>query len=299
MDSFGNKISQTAAYTDFNALAELRARATSASKSENERATKAVSKQFEALFIQMMLKSMRDATYIDKPEGGDQTRFYQDMFDKQIAMDLVNRENGGIGLAKIMQQQLLPGAQRPLQTPAVGTAPARRLTQTGRPWRPDSPQAFIRDVLPHAEKAAARLGVSPRVLVAQSALETGWGRKMMVHDDGRNAFNLFGIKADQRWQGESIQRDTLEFRDGVAEKQRARFRAYDSIAHSFDDYVRFIEQSPRYRQALAVAADDQAYLQRLQQAGYSTDPAYAEKIQGIIQRHLSGDTVVAMHEGDR
>ena len=317
MESLTGKLASPAAYTDFSALADLRASATSTSSAKKAEANREVAKQFEALFIQMMLKSMRDATYINKEGESDQTRFYQDMFDKQIALDLANREQGGIGLAKVMQQQLsgksekvsVSASNSPSTDNSTGAEMLRlrqkvnqlskfeavnltdiksistdNTVEASNTESVNSPAEFITAVRPHAEAAASKLGVRAEVLIAQSALETGWGNKMIRHPDGHAANNLFGIKADQRWSGEYATVSTLEYSDGIATRQIANFRSYASIADSFDDYADFIQSSPRYQQAVEVAGNNGAYLNALQQAGYSTDPQYAEKIKSIIER---------------
>ena len=122
------------------------------------------------------------------------------------------------------------------------------------------------------------------MLVAQSALETGWGRKVVQAVDGRSSFNLFGIKAGGGWNGESAAVNTLEYRDGIAALERASFRVYDSLRDSFDDYVDFLTSNPRYQQALEKVADARDFLRELQDAGYATDPDYADKIINIMDR---------------
>jgi flagellar protein FlgJ len=144
----------------------------------------------------------------------------------------------------------------------------------------DSPEAFIANLMPHAEKAAQKIGLDPHILVAQAALETGWGRHVIADTDGQSSHNLFGIKADQRWQGDTASTTTHEFIDGRQITIKAPFRAYPSIEDSFDDYVQFVQDSPRYQAALAADTGDD-YLQALQDAGYATDPQYAEKISRI------------------
>ncbi len=314
MNSFTHSLQMPSdIYTNLNSLAALRAEATSTNKGQKAKATHAVAKELESLFLQMMLKSMRKASPVGKSGETDQMRFYQDMFDKQIALDLANRKNGGIGLAKIIQQQL-SGTTAAKKNPVVGiaTLPANRLHRqhiqilksslsrssatirahepvvsaqaTTESFRPQTPQQFIRALWQHAQRSAAKLGVKPEVLIAQSALETGWGQRMISDSGGRNANNLFGIKAGSNWSGQQVAVRTLEYHDGVANKEQARFRAYPSLAESFDDYVRFLQSSPRYQQALRHAGNDKEYLQQLQQAGYATDPAYAEKISAITQR---------------
>ncbi|MDH5767110.1 MAG: glucosaminidase domain-containing protein, partial [Gammaproteobacteria bacterium] len=150
----------------------------------------------------------------------------------------------------------------------------------------DNAESFVQDIWPHARRAADQLGVSPDVLVAQSALETGWGKHVRYFSNGDNSFNLFGIKADKRWQGESISFNTLEFNDGAMQKQQARFRAYGSLAEAFNDYVDFIQTNPRYQPALEKAYNPAAFTQELQRAGYATDPDYAEKINRVRSSEL-------------
>jgi flagellar protein FlgJ len=136
--------------------------------------------------------------------------------------------------------------------------------------------------LPAAEKAAAQLKLAPEALLAQAALETGWGKHVMRHADGSSSHNLFGIKAGGRWDGDKVRVATLEYRDGVAMRTREDFRAYDSWEESFQDYVRFVSGNPRYAEALQASSDAGTYFERLQAAGYATDPAYAEKINRIL-----------------
>jgi flagellar protein FlgJ len=308
-------------YTDFQGFAELRQQA----REGSPEAVDATARQFEALFIQMMLKSMRDAIASDNPFEGDQVKFYREMFDQQLALELSRGE--GIGLRESLVRELAP----PADTTAVGEelalptqrVPARRATtpaepgsiapplpaytavlpsdpsthriretapaesvRSPTPWRPDSPQAFVETLWPHAEAAAADLGVAPEVLLAQSALETGWGRHVIRRADGSSSYNLFGIKAHGGWQGERAHVGTLEYVNGIPERQRAAFRAYESPAESFADYVEFLQRNPRYRQALAQAPDAEGYLRGLQAAGYATDPQYANKILSILNQDV-------------
>ncbi|MCW8955998.1 MAG: flagellar assembly peptidoglycan hydrolase FlgJ, partial [Gammaproteobacteria bacterium] len=150
----------------------------------------------------------------------------------------------------------------------------------------EKPEDFIDDLWPHAVKAGEELGVSPDVLIAQSALETGWGRYTRSFDNGQSSYNMFGIKADQRWQGNTIRVSTLEYKDGAMQREQAQFRAYSSVAEAFNDYVDFIQSHPRYEKALESNTDAQAYARELQQAGYATDPDYARKIEQIRNSDL-------------
>ena len=139
--------------------------------------------------------------------------------------------------------------------------------------------------MPIAEKVAGELGVDPKVLLAQAALETGWG-KHVIQQGSDSSYNLFNIKADSRWQGEQVQVSTLEYRDGVAQREQAAFRSYGSYEESFNDYVSFLKNSPRYQNALQQAANPFAYVDALQQAGYATDPEYSNKISRIYSGEL-------------
>ncbi|MBK1673446.1 flagellar assembly peptidoglycan hydrolase FlgJ [Ectothiorhodospira shaposhnikovii] len=311
-------------YTDMSGLAELRAR----TQGDAAGASDEVARQFEALFIQQMLKSMRAAMPTDGGLTGEHTRFFQGMFDQQIALDMARGE--GIGLREQVARELaggqstagvpggelrMPSHRIPAMRAAIeasvaasareevrpGTATGRRsAAAAGRgsseaSWSPESPQAFIRDLWPHARRAARALGVAPEVLVAQSALETGWGRHVITHGDGRSSHNLFGIKADRRWEGERVHVQTLEYVQDVPELQRAAFRSYGSLADSFEDYVNFIKTNPRYRQALQAAGDTEGYVRALQAAGYATDPAYADKILNILERGTLSDVLSSLN----
>ncbi len=277
-------LSSAGIYTDFSGLAQLRAQANEHSPEANRE----VAKQFEALFLQMMLKSMREAGAGISEESGnnDQTRFYQEMFDKQIALDLARGR--GIGIASILERQLNGETAITAESGDVRAASATRLQPAAvsetRDWKPADADAFIRDLWPHAKRVAQSLGVSPEVLIAQAALETGWGRNVIRNPNGGSSLNLFGIKADSQWNGDQVIVPTLEYRDGIARRENAAFRSYASLSASMDDYMNFLQSSPRYRQALDVAADADGFLRELQGAGYATDPAYASKIVSILDR---------------
>ena len=143
-----------------------------------------------------------------------------------------------------------------------------------------SPEAFVRVLWPHAQQAARELNVDPEILIAQSALETGWGRSVIDGGGLDSSYNLFGIKAGSGWDGGRASASTLEFEEqsGVMTRQRASFRTYESWRHSFNDYVQFLKTQPRYRDALDHGGDSVRFVEGLQQAGYATDPRYADKI---------------------
>ena len=176
---------------------------------------------------------------------------------------------------------------------AIGNFTAE-LKNADLPDRFESPKEFVEKLMPIAERIAPELGVDPRVLLAQSALETGWGKYVTTDQaSGRSSYNLFNIKADSRWGGESVAVQTLEYREGIPAPERANFRAYDSYADSFRDYVTFLKGSSRYQLALEQAGDPSSYLRELQDAGYATDPEYAAKIESIF----SGDLLASLNVG--
>ncbi len=168
--------------------------------------------------------------------------------------------------------------------PAATANPAALAVTTGAQkvayW--DSPEAFVNAILPHAEAAAKALGVPAKVLVAQSALETGWGKHLPTDAQGRINYNFFGIKADGAWQGARQTVNTLEFEGGAMVSRKAAFRAYDTVGASFQDYVQFLQNNPRYQTALAAKSNPADFARALQKAGYASDPQYADKLIAIM-----------------
>ncbi len=256
-------------YNDLNALQSLKS-----GQGHNPKAVAEVARQFESIFVNMMLKTMREATRSLNPHdefASDQSHFYEDMADQQLALQM--SEHGGIGLAHVLQRQLSGG----LSAAASPAAPVPAAHSPGRAPGKAEHQAFIDALLPHARAAAQQLGVSVRVILAQAALETGWGKSLA---QGFN--NLFGIKADHGWKGPSTRSSTLEVVDGQLQRTQAHFRAYPSLAASVQDYVNFLRANPRYQQALADGQDEQAFVQALAQAGYASDPHYADKLRQML-----------------
>ncbi len=317
--SVATGITASNAYTDFSDLAQLRR----AAQKSPQQALAKVARQFESLFIKMMLKSMREAAFGDPIFDSNQSELYRDMFDNQIALNMA--EGKGIGLADALLVQLrryIPqksaeATQPPAQVPrtsvmkpfasAAGHSQKQqvvekadedivmaKVSQSSRPANAAASgessagfadaESFVRQLLPLARQAGDELGVAPQVLIAQAALETGWGKAVSRHADGSSSYNLFNIKADDSWTGKSVVKSTLEFKDGIARREFARFRAYDSFADSFHDYVQFLKGNPRYQSALQVAHHPLQYIKKLQQSGYATDPDYADKIINIMQR---------------
>ncbi|WNF45523.1 flagellar assembly peptidoglycan hydrolase FlgJ [Pseudomonas sp. SG20056] len=157
-----------------------------------------------------------------------------------------------------------------------------------------SKDEFIAAMLPMAEKAAEKIGVDPRYLVAQAALETGWGKSIIRQQDGTSSHNLFGIKTHNTWEGDSARVLTTEFKGGKAVKEAASFRAYDSFEHSFNDFVSFLQGNGRYEKALASTDKPEQFARELQKAGYATDPQYARKIAQIARQMQTYQTVAAV-----
>lgn len=181
--------------------------------------------------------------------------------------------------------------------PRSQVQPVAVKTEASEPERFATPESFVAAISPIAESIAGEIGVNPNVLVAQAALETGWGKHLVRSENGGSSYNLFNIKADNRWSGDRATTNTLEFRNGLPQKERAAFRVYSGYEESFRDYVNFIQENPRYQQALESAADPLGYLQQLQKAGYATDPQYAEKISNILDSEFLASGPVDKNKG--
>lgn len=266
--------------TDFNQFAKLRAGA----KGNDADTIREVARQFESLFTQMLLKaSHSEDSSCNDLLGGSGSDTYRDLYDQQMAGHLSSGK--GLGLAELLTRQLL-GKAAPGAAEATAIPTPQRLPASGRPplksaERPGSADAFVDAITPHAEKAAKELGIPARVLVAQAALETGWGQKAIRNADGSDSHNLFGIKAGRAWEGATTRTLTHEYEAGEKRVERAEFRSYASVGEAFDDYVAFIKANPRYADALRHEGNAAHYVQGLQKAGYATDPAYAAKIAKI------------------
>ncbi|MGI0116874.1 flagellar assembly peptidoglycan hydrolase FlgJ [Zooshikella sp. RANM57] len=320
-------------YTQLDGLGKIKAKA----NKNPEQALTEAAKQFESVFLSMMLKNMRKANdmiaegnYLNSREE----KFFRDMLDSQLAIEMA--ESKGVGLADQIIKQMKPLLQtqqdiEKKETEAVlpsGKKPTtidkaedikpsknshiekavkndktstldkamkeKEITKEETvsaklmfiPEMFDSPATFIKSLYPIAEKVASAVGIDPRFMLAQAALETGWGKRMIRQADGSNSFNLFGIKANKRWQGDKANIATTEYRQGVAVRERADFRSYESYEASMRDYVDFLQQNPRYKQALSVKENPEQFLLELQRAGYATDPRYAKKIINIANSQV-------------
>jgi flagellar protein FlgJ len=319
---------------DPNALADLKRLARNDANSPE--ALRAAAKQFEALFLQMVLKSMRAAVPSSGLMDSDETRMFQSLQDQQMTMNLA--QGRGVGLAEVLYRQLggtadgesAAGATDPLVTaqahvfpvPARAAFSAVRVPQVensaaagaiatlheqARTWAadkrqdvatalearvPEGAREFVNRVWEHALAAADSTRVPAHFMVAQAALETGWGKAELRHSDGTPSYNLFNIKAGAGWDGPVVERSVTEYANGQTYTENARFRAYGSYAEAFRDYARLLSENPRYAAVLG-QRDAAGFARGLQNAGYATDPMYADKLTRII----GGNTLRAALSG--
>lgn len=252
-------------------LAGLR---TTAAK-DPKQAIKEVAKQFESLFMQELMKSMRQATMSSGMLDNEGTKLGTEMMDTEFAGKMSGLKGG-----------LADAIARQLERQMGSASTAQRLTQTTPLRAPASAGEFVAAHTEAAKKAEARSGIPATFMVAQAAHETGWGRRAIRMADGSNSFNLFGIKADANWKGPVARITTTEVVNGQPQKMVQNFRAYSSYDESFTDYARLMKTSPRYRDVVARADDAKQFAQGLQRAGYATDPAYADKLGRVINTTL-------------
>ncbi|RBL81509.1 flagellar assembly peptidoglycan hydrolase FlgJ [Streptomyces cavourensis] len=265
---------------------------------------KQVAKQFEALFLQMMLKRMREATPKEGLFDSQQTQMLQSMADEQLALHLATP---GIGLSKSILAQMQQGKPGDLSADAVKnlgqgadfdfrTGSSREVSALMDVMRnnrasdralaaaegaPEHVINFVSKMSRAANLASQQSGVPARLIMGQAALESGWGQREIKHPDGSTSYNLFGIKAGASWKGKVVNVLTTEYEDGVAKKVTQPFRAYASYEESFADYARLIGNSPRY-ESVTQARNEIEAARRIQAAGYATDPQYAQKLIGVM-----------------
>ena len=307
---------------------------------------RAAAKQFEAMLMQMVMKSMRQTTLGPGLGESDQTKTYQSLLDQQMALNMAHSRNNGLSEALYRQLGGLNGKATPptgeaamtagqAETAASAAAPAQvfdmsrvirqpassaghmrhstldasgqtsaaqSVNQAGQTALENAQigaaarqakeiaagkggstraQQFVNEVWPHAEAASRRTGIPPQFMVAQAALETGWGEKVIRHADGRSSYNLFNIKAGSSWQGESVGRKVKEYQGSTPYTEASRFRSYGSYAEAFNDYANLLSRSERYADVLGQRTPD-GFARSLQKAGFATDPMYADKITRII-----------------
>lgn len=290
---------------DTKALGDLRQSA----KTGSPDALKGAATQFEAMFINMMMKSMRDATPQEGMLDNQQTKMFTTMLDQQMSQNLAKR---GVGLADMLVRQLTAqnvnqqalalgaeqgasGAGRAMPDPLSA---AEMMTTPGAIASPANAALSARNQAPHvrsfrekltgaAEEAARATGIPAKFMLGQAALESGWGRREIRMRDGSQSFNVFGIKAGPGWKGKVATAVTTEYVNGRATQRVEKFRAYDSYADAFKDYAKMISNNPRYEKVLAHAGDASKFAHGLQRAGYATDPQYAAKLTKIIKHSLA------------
>jgi flagellar protein FlgJ len=245
-------------------------------------ALKEAAKQFEGLFMQELMKSMRQATMSSGMLDNEGTQLGTEMLDSQLATKMTGLKGGlSEAIARQLERQMGFADESKKAALAINTTVQRT------PLRPPtSAQEFVAQHSEAAKRAEQASGIPASFMVAQAAHETGWGKKAIRMADGSNSFNLFGIKAGSGWKGASTQIMTTEYVDGRPQKTVQSFRAYSSYEESFADYARLMKTSPRYREVVAAADDAKTFAQGLQRAGYATDPAYADKLGRVINTTL-------------
>ena len=326
------------AYLDFSQFNELKR----SHRKDAEAGMQATARQLEGVFLNMMLKSMRQAN-ASFGEGsylsGRESETYRDMYDQQMAQTL--SAGRGIGLAEMIVRQMRQMEKGKIQQAENNTNEQQQANSTQKSFGIDtyrarampallrkdlsaldkaqmaqdaqkttveaqvfapassaakerqavadswqSPAEFVDAILPHAQRAASKLNVDPMAIVAQAVLETGWGQRVMQDAKGEYSFNLFGIKASAGWGGNTVSKQTLEYRNGIAAREVAAFRSYASIESAFDDYVRFLQENPRYQSALEKNKEAKQWGFELQKAGYATDPNYGNKIASLLKSDI-------------
>lgn len=278
---------------------------------------KAAAQQFEALFMNMVMKSMREATPQEGMFDNEQSRMFTSMLDQQLSQTMASK---GVGLADALFRQLsvnrgnavspsediplmetmalpsrsttrmpLPAAQ-PMLAPMLAPTPERSAPVDGlrsSSSQPPHVRAFQERLAPHAEEASRVTGIPAKFMLGQAALESGWGKREIVAADGTTSHNLFGIKATGGWKGKVVEAVTTEYVNGVPQTKVEKFRAYDSYSDAFRDYAKLLSNNPRYEAVIANAQSVEGFAQGLQRAGYATDPNYAAKLTRIIRQSLS------------
>jgi peptidoglycan hydrolase FlgJ len=277
-------------------------------RKNDPQALKEIAKKFEAMFVQQMMKSMRDASEVFADGdmfSSSEVKFHQDMLDQQMVLNLTSGK--GIGLATSMYQQMQamynknssatidaqstfapvikPLANNIIPNVEVNAPPvliSRASIVISKNSVAQTQEEFVAALMPFAKQAAAELNIKTDVLLAQAALETGWGKHVIHDTQGNNSFNIFNIKKSNSWEGKSVHVKTLEYQKGIAQQEHAEFRQYNDYRHSFLDYVNVMKTNPRYQHALGAGATSAGYADALQAAGYATDPDYAEKIKQLL-----------------
>lgn len=285
----------TSAAWDAQSLNELKAKA----GSDPAANIRPVARQVEGMFVQMMLKSMREALPKDGLFSSEQTRLYTSLYDQQIAQQMTAGK--GLGLAEVMVKQMSPDPTPPAedaptlpmkfpletmvryQNQALTQRVQQAIPQNYADSLPGSSKAFLAQLTLPARLASQQSGVPHHLILAQAALESGWGQRQIRRENGEPSYNLFGVKASANWKGPVTEIVTTEYENGEAKKVKAKFRVYGSYLEALSDYVGLLTRNPRYA-AVATAASAEQGAQALQNAGYATDPHYARKLTSMIQQ---------------
>ncbi len=294
---------------DANSLNDLKVSA----KENTPEAIKDVAKQFESVFLNMVLKSMRDATPKENSFDSEQSRTFTSMLDQQLSSSLSSK---GIGLAEILTRQLtkvsnavtntleqavsndatpksddmplndfIPAILKSNSNRAVSNEVSPALNSTSKSDKLSGNSAeFHQRMSRHAEAASRTTGVPAHLMLGQAALESGWGKREIKAQDGTPSNNLFGIKATGEWKGKVVETMTTEYVKGVKQKRVEKFRAYDSYADSFKDFANMIQTSPRYKMVMSNLQNVSGYARAMQNSGYATDPNYAAKLASVIRK---------------
>ena len=260
-----------------------------AARDNSPESIKAAAVQFEALMINMMLKSMRDATPKEGMFDSEQSRTFVSMLDQQLSQQIASR---GTGLADMLarQLQIKQSSVTPEQLDSLApternmplaTSPTAN-TAFQSSSAPQNAREFVQQMSQHAEAASQDSGIPANLMLGQAALETGWGKRQITGTDGTASNNLFGIKATSSWKGKTVEALTTEYINGVPQKRIEKFRAYDSYADSFRDFANMMRNNPRYDNVMSNIGSTAGYAQAMQDAGYATDPQYASKLQRVI-----------------
>ena len=338
-------LDQSRNFLELNGLNAIREQSRGTDSEGKKEALQEAAQQFEAIFMKMLLSSMRKAQDVleaDSPFNSESTKFYRDMHDQQMAVELSS--NGTLGLSDLIVRQLgggdnnftpssvlrndgdfeqvkkqvklaklqsqankeselgtfnLSSVSTNSVTPQVnnninnveGTPVPFAINDVNQSEKSvnfstpsfNEPKDFVSALIEPAKSVQKEIGVPFQVIIAQAALETGWGQKIIKDQNGDSSNNLFNIKADSRWAGDKITKDTLEFEQGAMIKKSEPFRMYETLSDSVDDYINFLSTSERYQDALQGSGNVEHFLQGLQKAGYATDPQYADKILGTLK----------------
>ena len=283
---------------DAKGLGNLKA----AAKKNSPEALNQAAKQFEALFLNMVLKSMRDATPTDENQTSSDRKLFTSMFDQQMSQVMAQR---GVGLADMMIKQLQnaasfnqvdpklmeikeKGSPEPMPLNVPKTFELNKPSQAGfnLSGLTDKVKEFIEPLFSQAKEASQKTGLPPQFILGQAALESGWGKRQILNADGTTSHNIFGIKANSSWQGKTTEILTTEYINGKPEKVMATFRSYDSYAEAFSDYANLISTNPRYKNLIENGQTLLGFVQGLKKAGYATDTAYAEKLSNLIRTNF-------------